>query len=122
MSSENLSNSSLFMAIILLIAVGIFALAAWVPLIWGKSPSRNYRFALALITISQAIQAFFILGAGVNLYEISYSWDFAILGLPLCILGGVFALVVITSDRRGIGCVLSAMLTALMWLILISVH
>jgi hypothetical protein len=122
MSWEKLSNSSLFMAILLLIAVGIFALVAWMPLIRNKFPSRNYKFALIFITISQAIQALFILGAGLDLYEISYSMYFAAFGLPLCILGGVLALKGNSSDRRGRGCVLSAILTALMWLFLISVH
>jgi hypothetical protein len=107
-------NSNLFMAILLVIAIGIFALAAWLPLISGTFPSRNHSVALALITISQAIQSFFILGVGLSLYGIDNSRNFAMIGLPLCALGGVFALVATTSDRRGIASIISAMFTALM--------
>ena len=106
--------------VILLIALGISALPVWVPLFREKTlPSKAYRFALYATALSQAAQAYFILGGlPANALPLTESAGYAAFGLLLSLVGAGLA----WFDRRGTGCWISAMFTSLLWLFLMSAH
>lgn len=109
--------------VVLLVALGISCSPVWVPLVRRDAKqSPPYRIALYLTALEQGIQAWFIIGNGLNLVQLSESWHYAEVGVPLCLAGGGFALFSMVSDRRGAGCLLAAGFGAFLWLFLISVH
>jgi hypothetical protein len=120
---KNFWDTGLSTAIILLIALGISGLPTWIPLFRKKTlPFTTYRFALYSTALSQAAQAYFILGVGTNAFPLSQSARYAAFGLPLCIVGAGLASFSLVSDRQGVGCLISAMFTGFLWLFLISLH
>jgi hypothetical protein len=123
MHPEGFWNTGLSTAIILLGALVVFALPTWIPLM-RKKPDRpfTYKLALRVTAINEVVQAFFILGCGLNFFPLSYSWRYAGLGLPLSLAGAGFASHSLIADRHGAGCLVSAIFSGLLWLILISMH
>jgi hypothetical protein len=123
MHFKNFLNTGLSTAIFLLVILGIFALPTWIPLLRRKPGTLfTYRFALRVTAISQAVQACFVLGAGTDLVPLSYSRLCAALGLPLSVVGAGFACSSLISSRRGAGCLVSAIVTTPLWLLLTSMH
>ena len=105
--------------VILLIVLGISVVPVWIPLFLKKTlPSTRYRFALYATALSQAAQAYFILGVDTKALPLNLSGPYAALGLLLCLVGAGLA----WFDPRGTGCWVSAMFTALFWLFLMSAH
>lgn len=116
-------DSSLSPLIVALVVLALAALPAWIPLIRRKfAPSTTYRFALYLTAISQILQACFVLIGLLFPLSDPSPRRFAVLGLPLCIAGAGLAYSSLVSDRRGGGCLLSALFTGFLWLFWITAH
>lgn len=123
MPLKNFWDTGLSTTIILLIALGISGLPTWIPLFRKRTlPFTTYRLALYSTALSQAMEAYFILGVGTNVFPLSESARYAAFGLPLCLVGAGLASSSLVSDRRGAGCLISATFTGFLWLFLIMLH
>lgn len=123
MHTQNFGNTGLSTAITLLGVLVVFALPTWIPLTRKKLDRPfSYKLALRVTATNEVVQAFFILGCGLTFFPLSYSRGFAGLGLPLSLAGAGFASHSLIASRQGAGCLVSAIFSGLLWLILISMH
>jgi hypothetical protein len=109
-------------AAILLVTIFVFGLPAWIPFVRGKYSAHLLMWAFRLIVVNEVLQLVFVATVGTNLIPLYYSSRFALLGLPLCIAGGIVGLIGLVRHRVGIGCLLTAAFSVLCWLFLVSMH
>jgi hypothetical protein len=107
---------------ILLAAIVVFGLPAWVPFIRGKYSAMVLKCAFFLVFLNQVLQFFFISAVGANLIPLYYSTRFATVGVPLCIVAGVLGIRGWTRQLHGTGCIFAGTLGVFVWLFLVSIH
>lgn len=118
-------NSAASTGVLLLLAILLFGLPTWIPLFRNvRAPAPRFRFALIVTEVGQFLQFVCVAELARNAFELDVSRYFACLGIPLAGAGGAVALLSAATERekRAIGCAVTAGLTALMWLFLISAH
>jgi hypothetical protein len=112
-------NSTQSGQVFLLGAMAVFGLPTWLPLFKRKSSRyTSYRNALVLAAMGQIIQGYFV---AFNV-DLTKSLLYASVGMPICLLGATYAWASFVDDKRGFGCLVTAIFTALVWLFLITVH
>lgn len=109
---------------ILLAAILVFGIPAWVPFVRGRCSAPLPRWAFILVVVNQILQLVFVAAVGTNLIPLNYSARFALPGLLLCTAGGFLGLRGLLRNRSGLG--LGSFFTAafgvLSWLFLVSMH
>lgn len=107
---------------ILLAAIIVFGLPAWIPFVRGKYSAKLLQSAFFLIFLSQVLQSFFVAAVGTNLIPLYDSARFAAAGVPLCIVAGILGFVGWMRQLHGMGCILAGILSVFIWLFLVSIH
>ena len=110
------------MTAILLVVIVVFGLPAWIPFIRGKYSADLSKRAFVLVFLGHVLQLFFVAAVGVNLIPLYYSARFALAGLLLGIAGAILGSIGLFRHGSGAGCVLTAGLSVLGWLFLVSMH
>jgi hypothetical protein len=107
---------------ILLVAIVVFGLPAWIPFLRGKYSADLSKRAFVLVFLGQVLQLFFVAAVGANLIPLYYSARFALVGLLLGIAGAILGCLGLMRHGSGSGCVVTAALSVLGWLFLVSMH
>jgi hypothetical protein len=107
---------------ILLVTIFVFGLPAWIPCVRGKYSAQLPMWSFALIAVNEVLQLVFVAAVGINLIPLYYSSRFALVGLLLCLAGGIIALIGLVRHGVGIGCLLTDAFSVFCWLFLVSIH
>lgn len=111
-------NSSTVIGCVALL--GLLGLPTWIPLIRGKSdPFTMYRLALVVTALAQAVQVYFIVRTGIF---IPAARSYAVVGLPLGMIGAGLAATSAVTNWRAVGCLITALFTCMLWLIFVMFH
>jgi hypothetical protein len=118
------------MEIILIVFIFGLAVLAWVPAMRAHDQSEAWRLlkqsrglliALCLFTASAVSQIVFLICVGSNLFDLSYSHQFAAFGAPAYTLALVITLVS-TRAARSFGVGISSFAGLFLWLFLVMLH
>jgi hypothetical protein len=107
---------------ILLLAIALFAVPAWIPIIAKRKVSPAFKRAFWATAASELVLAIFVILVAANFLPLSDSWRTSALGVPLCIAGLVLGIVSRVKSERGTGCVISSAFGLLLWAFLVSLH
>ena len=107
---------------ILMAAIIVFALPAWIPFVRGKYSAKLLQCAFFLVFLNQVLQFFFVAAVGTNLIPLNYSGRFALVGITLCAAAVILGFMGWKRQLLGMGSILSAALSVFVWLFLVSAH
>src|SRR2546423_192704 len=110
------------LAIIFTIAIWMFTIPVWRPIISGRQLPATYWTSIIALTFSSLLQIVFTICVGTDLIPLAYSLRFAVVGAPCCLIAIVLAIIKPAKageSRQVIGC---AFLGLTMWLIFITLH
>jgi hypothetical protein len=110
------------MTTILLVAICVFGLPAWIPGFRGKYSEPLLGWAFGLIALNEILQLIFVAAVGTDLIPLYYSARFALVGLTLCLAGGIIGLTGGMRHGVGIGCLVTDAFSMFCWLFLVSMH
>ena len=110
------------MTAILLVTIIAFGLPAWIPGSRGKYSEQVPLWAFGLTALNEVLQLVFVAAVGTNLIPLYYSSRFALVGMPLCVAGGIIGLVSLVRYGVGIGCLVTDAFGVFCWLFLVSMH
>ena len=113
-------------AVILIAVILIAGTPALIPFVRRRPAPRLYRWALGLVVANVALQVIFVLGLVLGILRLYYSTYFALVGMPLCVAGGILGIVSLIRYQIGLGSLLAvvstAILTAVCWFTLVTLH
>ena len=110
------------LSVIFAIAIGMFTIPAWRPIIFGRQLPTAYWAAVTALTFSSLLQIAFDVSVGTELIPLAYSLKFASVGAPCCAIAIVLAMTnsaMASEFRQVIGC---AIIGLMMWLIFVTLH
>ncbi len=81
-----------------------------------------FKWALAFTALGQLIQATFVGALTLKLLTLEYSWRFGPVGLIAALIGGLLGFADLLEHGVGGGCMVTDVLSGLIWLFLMSVH
>jgi hypothetical protein len=117
MKAEEIKFGILLSALIL-----VFAIPAWVPIVWNRQRWPKLRRPLIATTLSALVQLAFVNCVQTGLFTLDYSLRFAAAGIPCSILALVLGSKSNASSRARGTVIVSSSLPLLVRLFLITVH
>ena len=121
--TQRFLNTNLGTVIILVAVLCATAFPVWIRLFrYGSAIPGSAKLPLRLTAAGQALFAFFVLGVAIDWFPLEWSHSFAAIAVLLCVAGAGIA----GSRRRteffGPSCLISAVLTCVLWLLIVSMH
>ena|SRR5712692_9764075 len=109
-------------ATIILLGVLLFGIPSWISFVRRNPSSRLSVWAAVAIAFSTLVQMSFVLGVAMSLFTLDYSLRFAMVGVPLCIAGGIIGMMSRAKAGSGTGYLITATFTIVCWMFLITLH